>query len=73
MGVHTGGSDPQEFQFDVDEVEILPQGNEIVLRSVPTTLGEALADIGPFSDDFMEDYVENGRNQGEFEKREELL
>ncbi len=64
---------PQEFQFDVDEVEILRQGKEIVLRRVPATLGEALASITPFSDDFMEDYLKNGGNQGEFEKREELL
>lgn len=57
----------------MDEVDILRQGNEIVLRKGPVTLGEALASIRPFSDDFMEDYLRNGRNQGELEKRAELL
>ncbi len=32
---------PKNFQFDVDEVEILKRGDEVVLRKKPATLLEA--------------------------------
>lgn len=40
---------PKEFQFHTKRVEIFREGNAIVLRPLPTTAAEALADLAPLS------------------------
>ncbi len=40
---------PKEFQFHTKRVEIFREGNAIVLRPLPTTATEALADLSPLS------------------------
>ena len=40
---------PKEFQFHTKRVEIFREGNAIVLRPLPTTAAEALADLPPLS------------------------
>ncbi len=40
---------PKEFQFHTKRVEILREGKSIVLRPLPTTAAEALADLPPLS------------------------
>lgn len=44
---------PKEFQFDVDEVEILRRGEEIVLRKKAASLAEAFELLASLPDDFM--------------------
>ena len=59
---------PKEFRFGVDEVEIYRRGDEVVLRPRIKTLAEALSILAKLSPDFMED----GRDQGSPQEREEL-
>jgi len=59
---------PKQFRFDVDEVEILRRGHEIVLRRPKRNLGEAFAALGAMPDDFMTD----GREDSIPQKRETL-
>ncbi len=40
---------PKEFQFHTKRVEISREGKSIVLRPLPTTAAEALADLPPLS------------------------
>ncbi|OGG51180.1 MAG: hypothetical protein A3F84_27095 [Candidatus Handelsmanbacteria bacterium RIFCSPLOWO2_12_FULL_64_10] len=40
---------PKEFQFHTKRVEIFREGKSIVLRPLPTTAAEALADLLPLS------------------------
>jgi antitoxin VapB len=40
---------PKEFQFHTKRVEIFREGKSIVLRPLPTTAAEALADLPPLS------------------------
>ncbi len=56
---------PKEFQFDVDEVEILRRGEEIILRKKRKSLVEAFRLLGQLSDDFMDD----GRHQPPLQDR----
>jgi antitoxin VapB len=44
---------PKQFRFDVDEVEILRRGNDIVLREPKRDLGQAFATLGAMPEDFM--------------------
>lgn len=44
---------PKDFQFDVDEVEILRRGEEVVLRRVPANLAPAFRLLASLPDDFM--------------------
>lgn len=46
---------PQEFRFDVDEVEILRRGDEIVLRKKPTDLKAAFELLAGMPEDFFAD------------------
>lgn len=46
---------PKEFQLDVDEVEIVARGDELVIRPKRKNLLEALDILASLSDDFMED------------------
>jgi len=59
---------PKEFQFDTKEVEIFRRGDEVVLRPRIKTLADALSILAKLSPDFMED----GRDQGPPQEREEL-
>jgi antitoxin VapB len=44
---------PKSFQFDVDEVEILRRGDEIVLRKPRRNLSEAFDLLSSMPDDFF--------------------
>ena len=44
---------PKQFRFDVDEVEILRRGGEIVLREPKRNLGRAFAALAAMPNDFM--------------------
>jgi len=44
---------PKEFRFQVEEVEILRRGADIVLREPKRNLGRAFAALGAMPDDFM--------------------
>ena len=44
---------PKEFRFQVDEVEILRRGGEIVLREPKRNLTQAFAALGAMPNDFM--------------------
>ena len=46
---------PEEFQFDVDEVEIFRRGDEIVLIKKPQNLIAAFELLTSLPDDFMQD------------------
>ncbi|MFW6240023.1 MAG: antitoxin, partial [Thermodesulfobacteriota bacterium] len=50
---------PEEFHFDVSEVEIFRRGDEIVLRKMPKNLARVFDLLTGMSDDFMEE----GREQ----------
>lgn len=50
---------PRDFQFDVDEVEILRRGNEIVLRKMGADLTRAYELLTRLPEDFMGDGREN--------------
>ena len=59
---------PKEFRFDVDEVEILRQGDDVVLR-VPQRSAAAIFDaLASLPDDFMAD----GRDDTPPQPREAL-
>ena len=44
---------PKQFRFQVDEVEILRCGDEIVLREPKRNLGPAFAALAAMPEDFM--------------------
>jgi len=44
---------PKDFQFDVNEVEILRRGDEVVLRRVPANLAPAFRLLASLPEDFM--------------------
>lgn len=58
---------PKEFQFDVEEIEILKRGDEIILRKRPRNLAEAFEHIPCMPEDFMAD----GREQDIQQERED--
>ena len=59
---------PDGFQFDVDEVEILRRGDEVVLRKKRTNLREAFDLLASMPDD----YFAEGREDPPPETREAL-
>ncbi len=59
---------PREFQLDVDEVEILRRGNELVLRKPPRNLARAFDLLAGLSSDFLA----QGRKQPKPQKRPRL-
>ncbi len=59
---------PDGFQFDVDEVEILRRGDEVVLRKKRTNLREAFDLLASMPDD----YFAEGRQDPPPETREAL-
>lgn len=44
---------PKEFRFDTDQVEIFRQGNDIVLRQVPTSAVAVFDLLSSLPADFM--------------------
>jgi antitoxin VapB len=44
---------PKSFQFDVDEVEILRRGEEVILRKPRRSLAEAFDLLATMPDDFF--------------------
>ncbi len=44
---------PKQFRFQVDEVELLRRGDEIVLREPKRNLGQAFVALAAMPDDFM--------------------
>ena len=56
---------PREFQFDVSEVEILRNGQDVVLRKAPRDLGPAFDLLASMSSDFLA----KGRKQPKLQKR----
>jgi antitoxin VapB len=59
---------PKQFRFQVDEVEILRRGAEIVLREPKRNLGQAFTALGAMPDDFMAE----GRREEVPQKRNAL-
>jgi antitoxin VapB len=59
---------PDGFQFDVEEVEILRRGEEVILRKKRTNLREAFDLLASMP----EDYFAEGRHDPPPEVREEL-
>ena len=59
---------PKAFNFDVDEVEILRRGDEIVLRKKRTNLAEAFKLLSDMPADFFAD----DRQDSSPEEREAL-
>jgi antitoxin VapB len=59
---------PRSFQLDVDEVEILRRGNDLVLRKHAKNLGEAYHLIAGLSPDFLK----GGRKQPKPQRRPAL-
>lgn len=59
---------PKAYNFDVDEVEILRRGDEIILRRKPTNLAEAFKLLSDMPSDFFAD----GRHDPSPEEREPL-
>ena len=57
---------PKSFSFDVDEVEILRRGDEIILRKKPSNLAEAFRLLSEMPSDFFA----NGRHDPPAEERE---
>ena len=46
---------PKEFQFDVNEVEVLKRGDEIILRKKKQNLKEAFEILTSLPDDFFDE------------------
>lgn len=59
---------PRAYNFDVDEVEILRRGNEIILRKKARDLSEAFKLLS----DMPADFFEKGREDTAPEDRESL-
>lgn len=59
---------PKEFRFDVDQVEIFRQGNDIVLRHVPANAAGVFDLLARLPADFMAD----GRQDAPPQEREAL-
>ena len=59
---------PKQFRFDVDEVEILRRGDEIVLREPKRNLVRAFDALCAMPDDFMS----GGRNDEVPQRRDDL-
>ena len=59
---------PKQFRFQVDEVEIVRRGSEIILREPKRNLGQAFAALAAMPEDFMAD----GRQDPAPQKRDAL-
>lgn len=61
---------PKEFQFDVEEIEILRRGDEIVLRKRHESMAALFDALAALADDGAP-LMPEGREQGEVEERGE--
>ena len=61
---------PKEFRFDVDQVEILRRGDDIVLR--PLSTGSSAAAIFDALAALPEDFMADGRDDAPPQEREAL-
>jgi antitoxin VapB len=59
---------PKEFQLDIEDVEILRQGDDLIIRK-PRRDATILWDI---LTGFSEDFFKDGREQPPMQEREEL-
>lgn len=59
---------PKEFQLDIEDVEILRQGDDLIIRK-PHRNASALFEV---LTGFSEDFFKNGRDQPAMQEREEL-
>lgn len=59
---------PKEFRMPGDMVKIFQRGNQVVLEPLETTWDLLFDSLG----DFPEDFLVEGRNQPEMQKREPL-
>jgi antitoxin VapB len=59
---------PKEFRFEVEEVEILRRGDEIVLREPRRSLADAFEALASMPEDFLSE----GRKDEPPQKREDL-
>jgi antitoxin VapB len=59
---------PKEFQLDVEDVEILQQGNDLIIRKPHRDASALLKVFQGFSEDFFKD----GREQPPMQERETL-
>lgn len=57
---------PEDFRFDVDQVEIFRRGDEVVLRPVAASAAAIFDALAGLPDDFMPD----GRNDTPPQERE---
>ena len=60
---------PREFQLDVDEVEIVRDGNALVLRPLTGSWDDLRTSLSEFTDDFMAE----GRAQPAAQERRRAL
>ncbi|QQR79314.1 MAG: AbrB/MazE/SpoVT family DNA-binding domain-containing protein [Deltaproteobacteria bacterium] len=56
---------PREFQLDVDEVEIIQEGDRLILKKPEKNLGNAFHLLSGFPEDFFEE----GRKDSPPQKR----
>lgn len=59
---------PKEFQLDVDEVEIVKRGNDLIIRKP----GQSAAVVYDILTSFSPDFFAEGREQPELTEREPL-
>ena len=60
---------PKEFQMEGDEVEILKEGNSLILRPKKKSWTSLVESLEKFTEDFMA----NGRRQPRIQKRSKLF
>ena len=60
---------PKEFQMAGDEVEILKEGNSLILRPKKKSWTSLVESLEKFTEDFMA----NGRRQPRIQKRSKLF
>ncbi len=59
---------PKDFRMPGQEVKIYKQGNKVILEPLNTSWEALLMSLDEFPDDFMQD----GREQPEMQKREDF-
>jgi len=57
---------PKIFRFPGNEVKIFKKGNQVILEPIETTWDSVFQSLDEFPEDFMKD----GRNQPDIQKRE---
>ncbi len=60
---------PKEFQMEGDEVEIEREGDTLILRPKTKSWAPLIGSLEKFTEDFMK----NGRNQPQMQKRDKAF